>query len=156
MIPDSVRAAPLPKREALEMLLLKALDGHGWATTGTLARPGACPIASSEIARRSTGCSSEARSSPVPVDFGDRAAGRAGWIRPDDLELAARLERVRPRKDRGVLLSPFDPVLWDRARVKRLFGFEQMLEIFKPAPSGSTATTACRCSPGNDWWRASI
>jgi uncharacterized protein YcaQ len=33
-----------------------------------------------------------------------------------------------------VLLSPFDPVLWDRARVTRLFGFDALLEIFKPAP----------------------
>jgi hypothetical protein len=32
-----------------------------------------------------------------------------------------------------VLLSPFDPVLWDRKRVARLFGFDQVLEIFKPA-----------------------
>jgi uncharacterized protein YcaQ len=33
-----------------------------------------------------------------------------------------------------VLLSPFDPLLWDRPRVARLFGFEAVLEIFKPAP----------------------
>jgi hypothetical protein len=57
-----------------------------------------------------------------------------GWIRPADRELAARLEAARPRPDRGVLLSPFDPVLWDRARVTRLFGFDALLEIFKPAP----------------------
>ena len=56
-----------------------------------------------------------------------------GWIRPRDLDLADRLKRVRPRNDRGVLLSPFDPVLWDRPRVRRLFGFDQVLEIFKPA-----------------------
>jgi uncharacterized protein YcaQ len=56
-----------------------------------------------------------------------------GWIRPADLALAARLESVRPPKNRGVLLSPFDAVLWDRNRVRQLFDFHQMLEIFKPA-----------------------
>ena len=31
-------------------------------------------------------------------------------------------------------MSPFDPVLWDRKRVERLFGFDQVLEIYKPKP----------------------
>jgi uncharacterized protein YcaQ len=62
-----------------------------------------------------------------------RGKRQQGWIRPRDLELAERLRRVRPRRDRGVLLSPFDPVLWDRPRVQTLFDFEQVLEIFKPA-----------------------
>jgi uncharacterized protein YcaQ len=63
-----------------------------------------------------------------------RGAGRdvAGWIRPSDLELAAELDSLRPRRDRGVLLSPFDPLLWDRIRVKQLFDFDQVLEIYKP------------------------
>ena len=30
-------------------------------------------------------------------------------------------------------MSPFDPVLWDRDRVRRLFDFDQVLEIYKPA-----------------------
>ena len=59
--------------------------------------------------------------------------GLTGWIRSEDLELASRLEKARPGRDEGVLLSPFDPLLWDRKRVQMLFAFEQMLEIFKPA-----------------------
>jgi uncharacterized protein YcaQ len=57
-----------------------------------------------------------------------------GWIRPEHRAQAARVERARPRADTGVLLSPFDPLLWDRGRVARLFGFDALLEIFKPAP----------------------
>jgi hypothetical protein len=56
-----------------------------------------------------------------------------GWIRPHDLALACGLDSARPRRDRGVLLSPFDPVLWDRERVRLLFDFDQVLEIYKPA-----------------------
>ena len=131
VIPESVRSRPLAKREALEVLLLKALDGHGWAPTGTLVQTWRLVNRKKEIAatldrlveRGSiVSCALEVPGGrPVP-----------GWIRPCDLELAARLERVRPRKDRGVLLSPFDPLLWDRQRVKRLFDFEQLLEVFKP------------------------
>ena len=33
-----------------------------------------------------------------------------------------------------MLLSPFDPLLWDRDRVRLLFGFDHICEIFVPAP----------------------
>ncbi len=65
---------------------------------------------------------------------GPGGAPLRGWIRPRDLELAGRLGRLRPREDLGVLLTPFDPLLWDRRRVRLLFGFEQVLEIYVPAP----------------------
>jgi uncharacterized protein len=132
VIPERWRAVEVPVGEALERLLLLALQGHGWAATGTLARTWRLRNRPAEIAAalaRLVG-----RGDVVPCAFaGERGAQQSGWVRPADLELAARLETVRPRSDSGVLLSPFDPLLWDRARVARLFGFNQVLEIFKPA-----------------------
>ena len=84
--------------------------------------------------RRCARLQREGRDRRLRAGVAATARPRRGWIRPADRELAARLERARPRADRGVLLSPFDPLLWDRARVARLFGFDALLEIFKPAP----------------------
>jgi uncharacterized protein YcaQ len=132
VIPEDVRGRPLAERDGLEALLLKGLDGHGWATAGTLAATWRLTHRRQEIAA-SLGRLRE-KGSVLPCGL-ENPEGRPtpGWIRPRDLELAHRLMTARPRPDRGVLLSPFDPLLWDRARVKRLFDFEQILEIFKPA-----------------------
>ena len=141
VIPDEVRGRGLSLPDALEVLLLRALSGHGWATTGTLSSTWRFRNLRPEIARALDRLEEAGRIVPceLAVRKGDDKEGARkerkvkGWIRPEDLDLSARLRRVRPRTDRGVLLSPFDPVLWDRARVRLLFGFEQVLEIFKPA-----------------------
>jgi uncharacterized protein YcaQ len=135
VIPGELRRRSVPLGRSLEILLLKAMEGHGWATTGTL-------VATWRLTKQrrqvETALARLARRGEVlPCDLTATDGGRpaAGWIRPADLDLAARLERVRPREDRGVLLSPFDPLLWDRDRVARLFrGFHQVLEVYKPAP----------------------
>jgi uncharacterized protein YcaQ len=133
VIPEAIRRQPLSTADGLEALLLAALDGHGWATTGTLAATWRLKNRKAELVSTLRRLSEKGAVVACGLDAGGGSA-TAGWIRPDDLALAARLERARPRADRGVLLSPFDPVLWDRARVARLFGFDALLEIFKPAP----------------------
>jgi len=132
VIPAEVRRRRVSDEEGLETLLLRALAGHGWATTGTLAATWRLANRRKEIAAALDRLAARGEVLPRSLENpGGRAT--AGWIRPADLELAERLRTVRPRRDRGVLLSPFDPVLWDRGRVRRLFGFDQLLEIFKPA-----------------------
>ena len=132
VIPAATRRASMTMPAALRMLLLRALVGHGWATTGTLAATWRLRNLGPEIKRALHELVDAGEI--VPCSLGpSQGRARVGWVRPDDLKLAARLLRVRPPRDRGVLLSPFDPVLWDRKRVAELFHFDQILEVFKPA-----------------------
>lgn len=55
----------------------------------------------------------------------------AGWSAPAYLPVGQAI----PRTDRGTaLLCPFDPLIFFRPRVERLFGFEYRIEIYTPAP----------------------
>ena len=133
VIPERWRQERVPEDEALERLLLRALQGHGWAATGTLAQTWRLRNRQQEVDDALSRLVDSGKILNCTL-VGEDGRKTRGWVRPEELELASRLEQIRPRRNRGVLLSPFDPVLWDRVRVERLFGFHPVLEIFKPAP----------------------
>ncbi|MDF3981840.1 crosslink repair DNA glycosylase YcaQ family protein [Luteibacter sp. PPL201] len=74
------------------------------------------------------------------VDRGDLIEATVdGWNEPAYVhrDHAAALDQAslgRLRASRTTLLSPFDPVVWDRDRARDLFGFDYSLECYVPAP----------------------
>ena len=110
VIPQTVRELAEPRDASIRALLLRALAGHGWATSGTLAATWRFRNMREELAAALYALRDQREITPCAlVDATGKR--RMGWVRPRDLELADRLRRARPRRDRGVLLSPFDPVL---------------------------------------------
>jgi hypothetical protein len=58
----------------------------------------------------------------------------SGYVHRDhagSLELA---RQGRLRATHTALLSPFDPLVWDRARLRAMFDFDYTLECYTPAP----------------------
>lgn len=57
-----------------------------------------------------------------------------GYVLPENLALLRRAQRGGLRATHTAVLSPFDPVVWDRARASALFGFDYTIECYTPGP----------------------
>ena len=121
VIPAHLLAAPEPTvEEASVELLRRAAVSHGVGTEYDLRdyfrmRPELVKPALAAL-----------------VDAGELLPARIeGWDRPAYLHRDAALpRRVRAR----ALLSPFDPVVWERERTEHLFDFHYRIEIYVPEP----------------------
>ncbi|REC95804.1 winged helix-turn-helix domain-containing protein [Kushneria indalinina] len=66
------------------------------------------------------------------VDTGELLPARVeGWSMPAWQHAKARVSRRA--SDATALLSPFDPLMWDRERAARVFDFHYRIEIYTPA-----------------------
>ena len=121
MIPTEVLDRPTPsEKEARKELLVLAAKHHGVATLTELAdyhRQGNPPVRPliPELVE-------EGRLIEVDVE---------GWSKPGYLHPGAATPR---RISARALLSPFDPVVWNRERTEQLFGFRYRIEIYVPKP----------------------
>jgi hypothetical protein len=118
LIPDQHRCRQVEYEESRRALLLQAARAHGVGTARDLADYFRMPVADAKprlLELVQSGLLQEVR-----VE---------GWREPAYLDPNARAPR---RIEAAALLSPFDPLIWCRPRVERLFGFRYRVEIFVP------------------------
>ncbi|MGH9271088.1 MAG: winged helix-turn-helix domain-containing protein [Ilumatobacteraceae bacterium] len=121
VLPASALGGPTPDEpEARKGLLELAARALGVATLDDLTdyhrqRNQPCRPLVAELVE-------EGRLLPAEVD---------GWTRPAFVHVDAKVPR---RIESRALLSPFDSLVWNRARNERLFGFHYRIEIYVPPP----------------------
>jgi uncharacterized protein YcaQ len=119
VLPAAVLQAPTPSRaEANLELVRRASRSHGVASLKSLADYYRMPVADVKPAVVTL------------VESGELEPARVeGWSRPAWLHRDAALPR---RIGARALLSPFDPVVWERDRAEALFDFHYRIEIYVP------------------------
>jgi len=121
-LPPEVLAddAGLDKEAAYRQLLLAATRHHGIGTTSDIADYFRLHIPTARSMLSDLAGEGAIEEVIVP-----------GWRGPVYMSPDA----VRPRRVVGAtLLSPFDPLVWNRERVERIFGFRYRIEIYVPEP----------------------
>ncbi len=119
VLPDAGADAPIDEPRAQCELVRIATRAHGVATEADLRDYFRLGVADAKQALATL--LAEGAILPVTVE---------GWKQPAYLDAAYR----RPRRVTGsALLAPFDPLVWNRARTRRLFAFDYRLEIYTPS-----------------------
>jgi len=125
VIPGHLRAESVSDAKQLDWLCHQAIDRLGFATEGALQR--FWDAADSKEVK--TWVAKQKHLVPVEIETAEGTWDRA-FAHPD---IEQRLEVLPSPSSRLRIVSPFDPVIRDRARLAKLFGFDYRIEIFVPA-----------------------
>jgi uncharacterized protein YcaQ len=120
VMPAEVYRREVPREEAVRTLMERAARAHGIGTLSDFA----------DYYRLKTGDAKPALASLVDEGVVHEVSV-PGWKKAAYLHRDARIPR---RIETTALLSPFDPVVWERDRALRMFGFHYRIEIYTPAP----------------------
>lgn len=120
VLPQAILDLPVPSVEDAHRQLLRiSARAHGIATYGDLR----------DYFRLAPG-DTKARIEEL-VEMGELLPVKVeGWDKPAYLHKDARFPR---RIEARALLAPFDPVVFERTRTEKLFGFRYRIEIYTPA-----------------------
>lgn len=119
LVPNDILAQSTPDiADAQRELTLQSVQSLGVGTVSDIADYFRLPVA---VSRR---CLAELVEAGTVVP-----AVVEGWDKPAFADPAAR---VPQKVTRTTVLSPFDPMVWNRERAQRLFNFEYKLEIYTP------------------------
>jgi uncharacterized protein YcaQ len=117
--PAVVRDVEIPKDAAVRELVRRASRALGIGTTKDIADYYRLLVTETKSAIQDLVDAGEL----VPVSV-------PGWPAPAYLHAEARIPR---RIEAAALLSPFDPIVWERTRAHTMFGFHYRIEIYTPA-----------------------
>ena len=126
IIPEELRDKAVSDAMQIDWLCSNALDRLGFASEGDLQR--FWDAADLEEVKAWT---KKRRKKLIDVEIKTADGDIYKALAPEDVE--ERLANINPPTSRLRLLNPFDPVIRDRNRLARLFGFDYRVEMFVPA-----------------------
>jgi uncharacterized protein YcaQ len=120
VMPEELYTREVSREDAVHTLMERSARAHGIGTLSDLADYYRLKTADAKPALARLVDEGVVREVTVP-----------GWKKTAYLHRDARIPR---RIEATALLTPFDPVVWERERALRMFGFHYRIEIYTPAP----------------------